>query len=143
MGKRSCSLTLIFVGLISVATTLKAQDAHRFQIDIPFEFILSGRTLPAGKYVVQRVDPAKPNVLMFKNTKLGAVRLLIMQRVEGDEPNTTSSLVFLRKDGQSYLFQVWSRDEIHGNQVRFSDQDRQVTPEDKNSKLVRLRAKSP
>ena len=143
MRNVSRRLTIMVMGVICAATTVKAQDAHRFEIDIPFQFILSGRTVQPGRYVVGRLDPGKPNILIIKNTKEGTVRLLTMQRVESDKPSATSSLVFLRKDGKFYLFQVWSRDEMHGNQIPISGGDQSILPEDQNSRLVRLRAKAP
>ena len=99
------------------ATTVNAQSTRRFIIRIPFEFVVGDRALPAGKYVVERIDPTKPNVVMLKNTDNGIVRLVITQRVEKDETTTASSLIFKRRSGEFYLFQVWVIGNKDGNQV--------------------------
>jgi len=47
---------------VVAATTINAQSTRRFVIQIPFQFVIAGHTLPAGKYAVERFDPTKPNV---------------------------------------------------------------------------------
>lgn len=142
MRKRSVASIIIFISLILVAaTTASAQSAHRFEIDIPFQFILGGRTLPAGRYSVQRLDPAKPHVLMLKNTSRGSSRVVITQRVESENPKVDSSLVFHRRGDKFYLFQIWSTGEMHGNQIPLSEGNQRSLRSD-DVTLVKLRAKS-
>lgn len=99
------------------AATISAQGNHRFVIRIPFDFVVPGELLPAGNYAIERVDPTRPNLLMFKNTDNGIVRLFITQRVENDETITASCLVFKRWQSEYQLFQVWVVGNKDGNQV--------------------------
>jgi hypothetical protein len=59
------------------SSTAKAQSSHRIVIRIPFDFGIPSGILPVGTYVVERVDPTKPNAL--KNTDNGNIRLFITQ----------------------------------------------------------------
>jgi hypothetical protein len=78
---------------------------------------LSERTLPAGKYVVERTDPGRPNILTLTNVDKSVVRVVLAQRVEKNNPSTASSLVFINREGKLYLFQVWSVGSMNGTQV--------------------------
>jgi len=125
---------------VFVVTRINAQSFQRFEVDIPFQFVLSGRTLPAGKYVVERVDPAKQNVLMLKNTDEGTLLLTLVQRVEKENPSEASSLVFLRREGKNYLVQIWTRGDSNGNQVPLTDEVKRDRKSN-NASLVQLRAR--
>jgi hypothetical protein len=104
---------------VILAGAAKAQSAHSFEVEIPFPFILGDRTLPAGKYLVQRIDPAKPNVLMFKNADARIVRLVLAHRVASESPSAVSTLIFKRRQEKLYLFQIWAGGDKDGNQIPY------------------------
>lgn len=139
MKKQSITSIILMLCLnLFAATTINAQNTRRFVIDVPFQFAVAGQTLPAGKYAVERIDPTKPNLVMLKNTDNGMVRLVTTQRVEKDEPSTTSSLLFVRRGGKFYLSQVWPIGDKNGNQVPASHEINTSL----RSTLVRLRIKN-
>ena len=117
MLKQSVRAVILFFSLITSVVIVNAQSTHRFKVDVPFQFILNGQTLPAGNYVIERTDAAKPNIMTLKRADGGVVRVIITQRVETDKPSTESSLVFIRREGKHYLFQVWNVGAMNGNQV--------------------------
>src|SRR5882672_7334771 len=90
------SLFILSFLILFARSSVNAQSDRRFVIRIPFDFIVPGGTLPAGTYAVGRVDPTKPNVLMFKNTDSGKVRLFITQRAEKEATSETTCLIFKR-----------------------------------------------
>ena len=127
--------------LLVVANGVEAQSVYRFKVDVPFQFVLNGRTLPAGTYVIERTDPAKPNILTLKKLGGGIVRVVITQRVEKDEPSTASSLIFIHRKGNHYLFQVWTAGAMNGNQIPKA-LDKNVEEQQRNNvTLVTLRGK--
>ena len=80
MKKRFVTWIIILVGLSAISVNaVNGQENHKFEAVIPFPFVLEARTLPAGKYSLGRIDAAKPNVLMVKNTDAHIVRLLLTQ----------------------------------------------------------------
>ena len=106
----------LFVSLIACVAGVNAQSRHSFKVEVPFQFVLNGQTLPAGDYVIERTDPAKPNIVTLK--RAGRVsRTIITQRIESHNPSTESSLVFIRREGKHYLFQVWNIGAMNGSQV--------------------------
>ena len=138
MLNRTVVILLAFIALL--ANSVAAQVSHRFKIDVPFEFVLSGRTLPPGEYVIERTNAARPDIVTLKKKDGDFVRMIITHRVEKDEPSPTSSLIFIRRNGTHYLFQVWNVADMNGNQLPVpfdKTKDKQRT----NVALVTLRAK--
>jgi hypothetical protein len=118
MLKQFVITVLLLLSLFAlVANSVEAQSAYRFKVDVPFQFVLNGQTLPAGTYVIERTDPAKPNILTLKKVDGGLVCLVITQRVENDRSSTASSLIFIQRKGKHYLFQVWTVAAMNGNQI--------------------------
>ena len=118
MLKRSIIATILFICLTTVAPGIaNAQGRDWIEVQIPFSFVLRERTLPAGKYVVERTDPGKPNILTLTNVDKSVVRVVLAQRVEKNNPSAASSLVFINPQGKLYLFQVWSVGSMNGVQV--------------------------
>jgi hypothetical protein len=136
------SIIILMCFMAVVATKVTAQSVQRLEVNIPFQFVLSGRTLRSGKYAVEPVDPAKQNVLMLKNTDEGTRLLTLVQRVEKENPSEASSLVFLRREGKYYLFQIWRNGDSNGNEVPLTDEVRRDRKSN-NSSLVQLRASGP
>ena len=57
-------LTAVFTltCLLGLGISAHAQDTEGVRVNVPFEFVAGGTTLPAGTYTVARVSPAdKPN----------------------------------------------------------------------------------
>src|SRR5262249_46590648 len=131
---KQCVVTvLLLLSLIALpANSVDAQSAYGFKVDVPFQFVLNGQTLPAGTYVIERTDPAKPNIVTLKRVDGGVVRVVLTQRVEKDEPSTASSLIFIQRNGKHYLFQVWTVAAMNGNQIPVA-LDKKVNEQERNN----------
>jgi hypothetical protein len=143
--RRRIAVRLIMLVCLSMilAGAARAQSAHSFEVEIPFPFILEDRTLPAGKYLVQRIDPAKPNVLMLKNADARIVRVVLTHRVESKTPSAVSTLEFLRRQEKLYLFQIWTGGDKNGNQIPLLNEEERRDRFGAAASIVRLRAKAP
>src|SRR5215510_9676824 len=141
MLKQIVITTFLLLSLIALlANSVDAQSAYRFKVDVPFQFVLNGQTLPAGPYVIERTDPAKPNIVTLKRVDGGVVRVVLTQRVEKDEPSTASSLIFIQRNGKHYLFQVWTVAAMNGNQIPVTLEKKVNKPQRNNVTFVTLRA---
>jgi hypothetical protein len=119
-------------------SSVNAQSVDRFKITVPFPFVLNSQTLPAGTYAIERTDFTKPNILTLKKVNGGIVRVIVTQRVEKEDPSAEPSLIFIRREGKHYLFQVWNVGAMNGGQIPYmSEQNRQRT----GFTLVTLRSK--
>ena len=118
MLKQLITTIILFISLTTVAPVIaNSQGRDRIEVDIPFSFVLRQRTLPAGKYVMERTDPSRPNILTLTNIDKSVVRVVLAQRIEKNNPSTASSLVFIKREGKLYLFQVWNVGSMNGAQV--------------------------
>ena len=117
MLKQSVRAVVLFFSLITSVVSVNAQSRHRFTVHVPFQFVLNGQTLTAGEYVIERTDPAKPNIVTLKKADGGVVRVIITQRVEREHPSTESSLIFIRRGDRRYLFQVWNVGAMNGSEI--------------------------
>jgi hypothetical protein len=140
MVKQSVRAVVLFFSLITSVANVNAQSTQRFKVDVPFQFIVNGQTLTAGEYVIERTDPAKPNIVTLKSADSGIVRVIITQRVERDNPSTASSLIFIRREGKHYLFQVWNVGAMNGSEIPSYERERSDRQR-KDLTLVTLRAK--
>ena len=135
-------IALTFLSVIAVGAA-NAQDAHKFAVEIPFPFVLEGRTLPAGRYELGRIDSAKPNVLMVKNTTARVLRLLLTQRAQKEAPSTTTYLLFERVGGKLYLAEIWTKGDMNGIRIpSIGGQERGQQPSDSHA-TVRLNLREP
>lgn len=117
MLKQFVRPVLLLVALVTLVVNVSGQSLDRFKVNVPFQFVLNGRTLPAGTYLVERTDPARRNLLTIKKADGGVIRAVITQRVEKDTPSSASSLVFIQREGKRYLFQVWNVGALSGGQI--------------------------
>ena len=143
MQNRILKSIMVLVCITGLSAAVSGQSIHLFEIEIPFEFVINDRTLPAGRYAVERIDSGKPNVLMIKNTAYGTTRIILVQRVEKETPSEASYLIFSRRAGKAYLFQVWTIGNNSGNQIPQRDGNKLLDQPAKSSSLVRVRAENP
>lgn len=141
MLKQAISAFAILFSLITFVKGANAQSSHRFKVNVPFEFVLDGHTLPAGPYQVERLDSSRPNLIIIKNVESGIVRTVITQRVEKKGPSAWSSLVFKEQGGQQFLFQVWNYGALNGGLIPFSLDRKFSDGQREKPALVTLKAK--
>lgn len=141
MLKQSVRGVVLFLSLITCVVSVSAQSRHRFTVHVPFQFVLNGQTLTPGEYVIERTDPAKPNIVTLKRADGGVVRVIITQRVEREHPSAESSLIFIRREGKHYLFQVWNVGAMNGSQVPSSYGREHSDRQRKDLTLVTLKVK--
>lgn len=141
MLKRSVRTVILFFSLITSVASVNAQSTQRLKVDVPFQFILNGQTLTAGTYTIERTDPARPNIITIKKVDGRIVRLVLTQRVERDNPSTASSLIFIRREGKHYLFQVWNVGAMNGSEIPSAYEGERSDRQRKDLTLVTLKAK--
>jgi hypothetical protein len=55
MNKHCVRILSLFFGLAGLVTTAHGQAADQIVVNIPYDFVAAGKTLPAGTYNVARV----------------------------------------------------------------------------------------
>src|ERR1700726_2237088 len=68
MKKSHLRILVALVGLAGFAVAAKAQVVlDQIVVTIPFEFVVAGKTLPAGTYRVNRLSDTDPSVLVLNS----------------------------------------------------------------------------
>jgi hypothetical protein len=97
------SLILGAIALVALAPFSITASAEEMTCRVPFDFIVSGKTLPAGRYNVTNHH----GVLMVKSERDGAVLLGIPAGQRSDK-SSGASLVFLKTGTRYDLSEIWS-----------------------------------
>ena len=69
MKKLCLRIAVALVSFAGLGVTAKAQVVDQVVVTIPFQFVVAGKTLPAGTYHVNRVSDDKWEGLIFSNGK--------------------------------------------------------------------------
>jgi hypothetical protein len=57
MKKSYLTAVLTLTCLLGLGISARAQDTEEVRVNVPFEFVAGGATLPAGTYTAGRVSP--------------------------------------------------------------------------------------
>lgn len=100
------------IGFLSVATLavvlaapLPAQE-FRVTATVPFEFMVSGRTLPAGDYMVQRAGSSAASAIQISGANVSVVALVHSAGASQNEKTGQAILIFNRYGDQYFLSHI-------------------------------------
>jgi hypothetical protein len=97
---------VILSALSLAATSLVAQSQSSIKITVPFSFMASGKTLPAGEYDVQTQRPNLVSIRSKKDSKTGL--MVLAHSALSPEMYGVPALRFNRYGDRYFLSQVWT-----------------------------------
>ena len=103
MMKRTTMLAaglLVFTGGIASAAVVN--------VNVPFPFVVQGRTLPAGQYELDRQE-TDPSVILIRGERGNKVGMFVLTRPAGghDPAGQMPALTFSRWENQYRLTDIW------------------------------------
>ena len=116
---RSAFLALGFLLAVSAA---QAQDA-RVKANIPFDFVVGDRVMPAGEYIVAPAGSLGQAITISSGDRAD-VSLTFPCASSG--PSKSTKLVFHALAGRYFLSQVWVEGYAQGRQLRMSKSEIQL-----------------
>jgi hypothetical protein len=127
--KKQAYMIATMIVLLTVAglSTAKAQTSHAAELraNIPFEFNVGNKTLPAGEYAVRCVNPASDlKVLQLRSSDGGASVLVQTNSVIG-KSQENAKLVFNRYGDHYFFAQAWLPADNIGMQALKSRNEKQ------------------
>ena len=126
-------LAMLALGLL-LAASAHAQTA--LKVNIPFDFVVNGHNMSAGEYRVEALGSAA-NAISIN----GADKALALTfSCEGNEPASTSKLVFHRYGGEYFLAQVWTAGKSSGRQLPRGSAEREIASGPYSAQLVAVAA---
>jgi len=127
------SILSIFAALVLlaaiVAQSALARTSSNLVVQIPFDFQVAGKTLPAGQYVVERSTLFSAEGLSLRNTDKKHSAFVLTSTVQSRVRQSGSRLVFNRYKGQYFLSQFWTSGEASGRELIKSDRELSVERE--------------
>ena len=123
--KRQASLFCAAIALIAVIVVGSGYAQSRFKLhaDIPFEFVASNVTFPAGHYTVRAMQPGR--VLIQSADYRNAEVVMTIPQATGRTSEETK-LIFNRYGNKYFLSQIWTRGDGTGRQLLKSRAEREM-----------------
>jgi len=112
MMKKLClRIVVALVGFAGLGITAKAQAVDQIVVTIPFEFVVAGKTLPAGTYRVNRVSDDRLDGLIFSSVENRASA--IVHPIEVKSARADKAQVSFEKAGdQHFLSKIETADNV-------------------------------
>ena len=111
------AMAMSFLILMLAASSVFAQAERRVAVDIPFQFTVGEKTLPAGEYTIEPNRRDSELVWVLRAANGDNATMLVTNPIRSNRPNETSKLVFRRYDGQYFLAQVWKAGRDTGREL--------------------------
>lgn len=131
--KASGLLALIAMFALGAAVPSQADDHRkddraRFEIRIPFEFMVGNLVMPAGLYRVEQLlgSSADFDIVSVRCLESRAYHAVTAAVVTTPDPQVASRLVFHRYGNRAFLAGLWIRGKRVGLQLHASETESQV-----------------
>lgn len=117
MKKHLINIFAILCCVAAFAYNGRAAAGNRSEFQIPFTFMVGNQKLPAGKYSVERLNPANPDVLILKQIGGKIKTVFQTRRIGGEKPTAEPRMTFNRRDEGFILSGIWESGENYGYRV--------------------------
>jgi len=132
--KKQVVVVLTRIGFLSVMALVTAWGsaqgqslAYRIKANIPFDFVVADKKMPAGQYFIGRVlQDVDDSFLVISSVKGEASAVRSTIPVETQVPKDKGTLVFHRYGDQYFLFQVWPAGASTGRVLSKSRSEREI-----------------
>jgi len=98
--------------LLGLSVAAKAESRAEIVVTLPFEFVVSGKTLPAGTYTASRLSDARFDGLMLTSRANGTSVFVLPNEVESASAHKPS-VSFRRVGAQHFLSAIQTADEVY------------------------------
>ena len=118
---------LSVVIFVTASSSVRAQSLHyKLRANIPFDFTVIDKNLPAGEYEVGRAVPSSGDLVLSIRNAAGMSELPFTNPVQAFEPARTGKLVFHRYGDHYFLVQVWPAGATTGRAIPKSRQELEI-----------------
>lgn len=100
-----------FVALAALGVAGRAQEIDQLKVNIPYDFVVAGKTLPAGTYRVNRANDRDVNELVITSVENRTGALLLSAEVRATREDKPA-LRFQHIGDQYFLSQIETEEHI-------------------------------
>jgi hypothetical protein len=112
MKKHCVRILSAFFGLAALAITTKGQPADQLAVNIPHEFVVAGKTLPAGAYRINRISVNNERALVISNFENRAAVVVQPIEVAGKTGAERPSVSFQQVGDQFLLSKIQTAEHV-------------------------------
>ena len=105
MRMQCLRILIAIIGVAGFGIGVKAQVLDQIEVNIPYEFVVAGKTLPAGTYRVVRLSINNPRALMLNSLETRASALVFATQVENSH-NDKRKVSFEQVGGEYALSKI-------------------------------------
>ena len=116
MTKQSFIIIAALAFVFGIGTVTASAQGQVLKADIPFEFTVGKKTLPAGEYLVKLPETAGAQIVSFKKADGEVFGMTLTNQVSSKGAEVQNGLVFVKSGDRYFLYQVHNGREI-GQQV--------------------------
>lgn len=120
--RRAIALTGLV--LLVTATSVFAQTDRQTLVNIPFNFTVGEKALPAGKYLIRRNRKDSDTVWVIQNKESGDAAMLLTRRVQANENQEDAKFVFRKYEDLYILAEFWVAGTNTGREIQISNRER-------------------
>jgi hypothetical protein len=109
MRKQYLRIVIALIGVAGLGITTRAQAVDQVMVNIPFEFVVAGKTLPAGNYRVNRVSHTDSRTLVlssFENTVSAMVHPAEVESSSDDKAQVSFEEFLSKIETANHLFTI-------------------------------------
>ena len=108
MNKQTLWIPLILIAMVAgAAVSTRAQAAYGVRADVPFDFVVGDKTIPAGRIAAHGVSSAVQGSLSITNLAEGQLALRAGRTQLGADRTNQCKLVFHQYGNRYYLAEIW------------------------------------
>ena len=126
MKKQAFGLLSMFSLLLVMTVASVNAQSKRSSINIPFNFNVGHKTLPAGEYTIEPVRRDSNNVWLVENQTVHVRALFTTIPVRNTETQKKAGVIFANQDGQYFLAQIWTAGDNSGRELQIPRQEREL-----------------
>ena len=119
MTKQSFIIIAALAFVFGIGTVTASAQGQVLKADIPFEFTVGKKTLPAGEYLVKLPETAGAQVVSFKKADGEGYGMTLTNQVSSKGAEVANGLVFVKSGDRYFLYQVHNGREIGQQVVRY------------------------
>jgi len=111
MRKHCLRILIALFSFAGLGIAARGQVRDQIVVTIPFEFVVDGKTLPAGTYSVNRVTDTNPKTLILHSFENRTSVIVLPTRIEGGSANKVH-VNFERAGGEYFLSKIATADNV-------------------------------
>ena len=121
--ERVIALAALVITVMISSTVAFAQERQTL-VNIPFNFTVGDKALPAGEYLIRRNRKDADSVWVIQHKDSGKAVLFQTRQVHSAETQGAAKFVFSKYDDLYFLSEFWTAGTNTGREIQVTDRER-------------------